>query len=106
MLTDRRGFLVAASSAALTFILRSRSNGEFSNPRLNIVLVESDDPLVADIRRGVAMGVDEALRSAQLFGGSVKLTEATNESPAAPEPLSVFIGRLGDPMTTSASLYF
>jgi hypothetical protein len=99
MLTDRRGFFIAASSAALTLFYRTKSYRTFTGPRLNIILIDTEDAAAADVRRGVAMGVDEASRSAQLFGGWVRLSESRETTDA----LSVVIGGTTLPQAISLS---
>jgi hypothetical protein len=111
MLTDRRGFLVAASTAAMSILYRTKAYRYAGGPRLNIVLVDGADPISVDVRRGVTMGVDEAARSAQLFGGSARLVDSSHD---ATDVLSVFIGgtslaramALSDDAAASGGLYF
>jgi hypothetical protein len=111
MLSDRRGFLVAASAAAMSILFRAKAYRPTVGPRLNIVLVDDADPISADIKRGVTMGVDEAARSAQLFGGSARLVDSTHD---ATDALAVFIGgasvtratAIGDDAASTGSLYF
>ena len=98
LISRRSFFLLLASAGALRTLGRSRTT---AGPTLRIILLDDGSALAADVRRGAEMAIDEARRSAAMFGGTISVGQTIEPSKTA---IVVVVDGRADPAQRSHAI--